>query len=262
MPRRREPPARSHGHWGGWKKLLSAANFFNGRKQWADYSPGAVVGVVADFSGKDEFLGGETLNLLGRTNQQYGVILKGQVSVTSWTGLRAILYLDPEPPAADLRRQIEGLVAGGMMLIAGPKWGPGAGAPAKDQEHPRYDIRVVGKGKVAIAREEPEDPYTLANDSVLLVSHRYELLRFYNGGALSSYLTASPDRKTTLLHILFYANRGPDDASVHVAGRYRAAKLWTLDRPEPRSLEVQPGRDGVELHLPAVSQYAAAELEI
>ncbi|HTX33367.1 MAG TPA: hypothetical protein VME43_00035 [Bryobacteraceae bacterium] len=246
----------------GWNKLIAAARFFDAHKPWADYSPEAVVGVVSDFTGDHEFLSGETLNLLARDNQQYRVIVKGSISDASWKGLRAILYLDPEPPLPPLRREIEALVAGGKLLIAGPQWGRVAGPLAADQENPRYDIRVVGKGKVALAKAEPDDPYTLANDSVLLVSHRYELLRFFNGGAVSAYLAAAPNRKSALLHMLFYSNRGPQDASVHIAARYRSAKLWTADRAEPRSLEVLPGRDGVELHLPAMSQYAAAELEI
>ncbi|MGO9261518.1 MAG: hypothetical protein ACLQU1_35230 [Bryobacteraceae bacterium] len=246
----------------GWKKLVAAARFFDARKEWADYTPEAVVGVVSDFTGGHEFLSGETLNLLARTNQQYRVIVKGQTSEASWKGLRAVLYVDAEAPSAELRRQIDAFVAGGKILIASPQWGPVTGAPAKDQEHPRYDIRVVGKGTVAIAKVEPDDPYTLANDSVLLVSHRYELLRFFNAGAVSSYLTASPDRKSVLLHMLLYANRGPEDASVRIAGRYRSANLWTVDRAEPRRLEIVPGRDGMELRLPAVSQYAAVELEV
>jgi hypothetical protein len=246
----------------GWKKLVAAARFFDARKEWAAYTPQAVVGVVSDFTGDNEFLSGETLNLLARTNQQYRVIPKGKTSEESWKGLRAILYVDAQPPSPELRKQLDALVAAGRMLIAGPKWGPVTGTPAKDQEHPRYDIRMVGKGKVALAKEDPNDPYTLANDSVLLVSHRYELLRFYNVGAASSYLTDSPDRKSVLLHLLFYANRGPEDATVRVAGRYRSAKLWTVDQADARRLEVQPGREGAELHLPAVSQYAAAELEI
>ncbi len=246
----------------GWKKLIAAAQFFDARRQWADYTPQAVVGVVSDFTGDHEFLASETLNLLARANQQYRVIVKSRISDDSWKGLRAILYVDAEAPLPPLRREIEGLVAGGRMLIAGPQWGPAAGAPAKDQEHPRYDIRVMGKGRLAIAKEEPVDPYTLANDSVLLVSHRYELLRFFNGDAVSSHLAAAPDGKSVLAHMLFYANRGPQDASLWIAGRYRSARLWTVDRAEPRPLEIGIARGGVELHLPPLAQYAAAELEV
>jgi len=245
----------------GWNRLAAAMRFFDARKAWADYQPQAVVGVVADFS-SDEFLAGETLNLLARANQQYRAIPIGRNSDESWKGLRAILYVASNPPPAGLRRQIEALVANGMMLIAGPQWGTVAGPLAKDQEHSRYDIRVVGKGRVAIAKEELNDPYTLANDSVLLVSHRYELVRFFNPGAVESYLTTAPGGKSALLHMLFYADRGPQDASVWVAGRYRSAKLWTIGRAEPLPLPIIAARGGIELHLPEISRYAAAELEI
>lgn len=246
----------------GWNKLVTAAAFFDDRGGWADYTPEAVVGVVSSFTGGDEFLSGETLNLLSRANQQYRIVVKQQASEESWKGLRAILYVDDEPPLPPLRRQIEAQVRAGMMLIAGPCWGAVPGPLVKDQEHPRYQIRQVGKGKAAIAKEEPSDPYVLANDSVLLVSHRYELLRFFNAGAEISYLAAAPDRQSALLQLLLYANRGPDDASVRIAGRYRAAGLRSPGRPDAQRLEVQPARDGIELHLPPLAQYAAVELEV
>jgi hypothetical protein len=47
---------------------------------------------------------------------------------------------------------------------------------------------------------------------------------------------------------------------VRVAGNYRSGKLWTLDG-KTSSIEMVPQKDAVELHLPAVAQYAAAELE-
>src|ERR1017187_1448513 len=58
-----------------------------------------------------------------------------------------------------------------------------------------------------IAKADPDDPYVLASDSALLISHRYELLRFWNGGAVGSYLTVAPDRKRAVAHLLFL--RGP-----------------------------------------------------
>jgi hypothetical protein len=93
------------------------------------------------------------------------------------------------------------------------------------------------------------------------VSHRYDLLRFWNGGALSAYYSASPDRKRGLVQILFYANRPADDVTVRVSGPYRTARLSTLDNPapQPAHCEQQPG--ALEIHLPGATRYAALELE-
>lgn len=246
---------------GTWKEIAVAAAFFAARKQWPAYLPEAVVGIVSDFAGDNEFLGQELLNLIGRTNQQYAVLLKTKLPDAPFRGLRALIYADTQPPTAELRRQILDFVAAGGLLITGPKWGVAPGMPARE-EHPRYAARTLGKGRLAIAKADPDDPYVLANDSALLISHRYELLRFWNGGAVGSYLTVAPDRKRAVAHLLFYADRGPDHASVRIVGRYRKAALWTPDRPDPLPLEMEIQKDAVELHLPAVSQYAAADLEV
>jgi hypothetical protein len=139
-----------------------------------------VVGVISSFAGDDEFMGQELLNLIGRTNQQYAVLVKTGLPETAFSGLRAVIYVDAQPPAADLRRRILDFVSAGGLLITGPKWGPPPGKPGKD-EHPRYAMRALGKGRVAISKADPDDPYVLANDSAVLISHRYELLRFWNG---------------------------------------------------------------------------------
>jgi hypothetical protein len=245
-----------------WKKATGAAGFFAARKEWDHYIPQAVLGVVSDFSGGNEFLSHEILNLVARTNQQYRVILKTRVSNDDFEGLRAVLYPDEEPPDAVLRKRILTFVEGGGMLITTPKWEELPGKPADVEDHPRYALRTLGKGKVAVAKAEMEDPYLVANDSVILISHRYELLRFWNGGALGSCYATDAAGKKAVVQMVFYASmRGGEKPTVRVAGRYRTARLWTLDQPAPRSVEMETVKEAVELYIPAVSEYAAVELE-
>jgi hypothetical protein len=253
-----------------WKKLTQAANFFAAHADWVNYVPQAVVGVISDFSGDNEFLTQELLNLLARTNEQYRIIVKSQVSASSFAGLRAVIYADGNPPAPELRKQTLAFVESGGMLIAGPKWGPAPGVPAKYSDHPRYSSHTLGKGRVVIATSDMDDPYVVANDSVVLVSHRHDLLRFWNGGALSAFFTTSPDRKRSIAQMLFFAQElnglitlnGPDSAAVRVAGQYRSAKLWTPETSTSVPVTMQPEKGAVELHLPPISRYAAVELEV
>lgn len=254
--------ARESEALGRWKRLIGAAGYFADRNEWSHYVPEAVVGIVSDFAGRNEFMSQELLNLVARTNQQYRIIVKSAFSRSSLNGLRALLYADEEPPGPELRKQILEFVKAGGMLITGPKWGelPGTRAPGGD--HPRYVLMAYGKGRLAAATPDFEDPYVVANDSIVLVSHRYELLRFWNGGAVGSYFTAAPDRKRAVVQMLFYAFiLGDNRPTVKVAGRYRTARLWTLDQPAPRNLDMEIKEDAVELHLPPVRGYAAAELE-
>jgi len=221
------------------------------------------MGIISDFSGSNEFLSHELLNLVSRTNQQYLILPKSNVSRDSFNRLRAVTYTDDQPPAGELQQLILSFVRQGGMLITGPSWGPPPGDLSKSDEHPRYELRSLGKGRVAIARPDFEDPYLLANDSAVLISHRYELLRFWNGGAVGSFLAMPADRRRALVQLLFYAFIFPDSKpSVRVAGRYKSAKILTLQHPEPRAVEMEVQDNAVELHLPAVSDYAALDLEV
>lgn len=253
-----------------WNQLNRAADFFAAHKGWSDYVAEAVIGVVSDYSGKNEPLTGELLNLLDRTNEQYRIIPQAALSASSLTGLKAVICPDEDVPAPELQKQILAFVEGGGLLIAGPQWDrilPGT--PIRKAEHPRYFLRAHGRGKVAIAKADLNDAYLLANDSLVLVSHQNDLLRFWNGGAVGSFFTMARDRRRALVQMLFYVDRGNlqrggmgDEITVSVAGRYRSARIRTLEQPSPRELEMEPVKDGVELHFPAVSPYAAIELDV
>jgi hypothetical protein len=241
-----------------WKRMMAAAAYFAGRATWADYTAAAVLGVISDYAGGNEFMSQELLNLLARAGMNYRIVPKAK---PDFAGLRALLYADKEAPAPALRKQAMAFVEAGGLLIAAPVWGA-PGGKAAPAEHPRYAMSAVGKGRVAMALAEPDDPWQLANDSVVLVSHRHDLVRCFNSGSFGSYYTHSPDRQKALVHLLFYSDRGPGEASVRVAGKYRAARISTVDQPEPKNVPAEFGKDSVEVHLPPVPPYVALELSV
>jgi len=242
-----------------WKRTVATAAFFAQRKAWAGYSAAAVVGVISDFAGDNEAFSRELLNLLARAGQHYRILPKDKAP--DLEGLRAVIYADAQQPDSSLRKQILGFVEAGGALIASPGWGAAPGAAAKpDDESPLFVARSLGKGKIALAKTPARDPYQWANDSVVLVSHRYDMVRFWNGGATGSFYATSADRKHGVAHLLFYANRGPDAASVRIAGHWKAVKAWTPDGPV-ETIETEYHQDAIEVHLPQVPQYVALELE-
>lgn len=240
-----------------WKHIAAIAGFFAAHKAWNAWQPAAVAGLISDFAGPNEFLGQEMLNLLARAGLAYRILRKD--AAVSLTGLKAVIYADADAPTPELREQVSAFVQAGGMLITVPKWGAVEGA-AKPAEHPRFATHALGKGRIAIAHLAPDDPYEMANDAVVLVSHRYDLVRFWNGGATGSYYAISPDGKQAVAHLFFYANRGPDSAAVRIAGPYRSVKIAAVDQPEVKAVHVELQKDAVEVHLPQVSQYVALEL--
>jgi hypothetical protein len=245
-----------------WKKILAASGFFAEHRTWGELVPEAVLGIISDFTGKNEFMNQELLNLVARTNQQYRIILKNVVNPSAIRGLKAVIYADEEGPSQDVRDQILVFVRAGGLLITGPKWGQLPPEAVAAPNHPRYLMHTLGKGRVAIAQPDFEDPYIAANDASILMSHRFELLRFWNVGAVGSCFTMVPDRKRAVIQILFYAAAYFGNPTLRVSGRYRSARLWTFDKSEARNLEIENHQDAIELHMPPVSQYAAVELEL
>jgi hypothetical protein len=163
----------------------------------------------------------ELLNLLDRQGMHNRVLLKGHLPADPFRGLRAVLYADPEPLSETLRKQI------GTLLIA-PK---------------------------------SEDPYEVASAALIQVSHRYDLVRCWNTGAMSSNYVISPDQSRAVVHLIFYSDWPPDSASVRITGRWRAAKISTVEQPALQAVKLVPQKDAVEVHLPQVPHYVALQLE-
>jgi hypothetical protein len=243
-----------------WKRLSQGARFFS-EWRWPGQLPLAWIGVVSDFAGDNEFLGQEVLNLLARGNQPYRIIPLERASNDPFAELKAVLYVDQKPPSTILRAALSGFAERGGLLVVGQSWGTVAGRAERGDDHPRYEVRRTGKGRIAVATESQDDPYVVVQDAVVLLSHRHDLVRFWNGGAVRACLSASPDRRRALLQMVFYANARAGDSTVRVAGRYRTATLYTPVEPVGREVPLIAEKDAVELHLPAIGPYGAVELD-
>jgi len=246
----------------GWHKLMGAIGFFQAHREWSAWPVDAVLAVVSSFAGNDEFFSQELLNLTARTNVSYSIVPSGGLRPEALRGLRAVVYPDAGTPSAEVRQVLLDFVERGGLLIAGPHWGEAQGAPAAGEPHPRYALRQFGKGRIALAHKQPDDPYELAQDTQILVSHRYDLVRLFNGSLLGSYCTVSPDGRRRLAHVINYSgDAGDDPATAYIAGRYRSAKLWSCESAGPRRLDMVVQRDGIEVHLPQFDVYGGVELE-
>jgi len=262
-----------------WKKIAAALEFFKARRGWSGYQLVSVMAVVSDFSGHNEELAGEILNLAARRPLPVLPIEKSKAMAASFAGLKALIYPDQEPPAEPLRRKLLEFARGGGLLITNHTWTPVEGTPAEGDTYRRFQVRALGRGRLAVAKEEMLDPYAVALDAHLLLSRRHDPVRLFNAGSMNAHYAVSADGRRAVVHILNYSMRAQGHpVSVGFPSRYRSARLWELSRreaaplqvfPEPGGTGLQPvapqakppAPRGIELQLPPLQAYAAIELE-
>jgi hypothetical protein len=251
---RKENPALE-----AWRKIAAALDFFEKHAAWRDWIPMGPLAVISDFTGDNEFMSTEVLNLAARRNLLYRVVDKARAAQFDLTPLRAALWVDKDPPPPALLQKLTGFAKGGGLLIAPAAVAAkfAAGAPAESPIE-SYDVRALGKGRVAAPKKEWDDPFVLAADAHMLISRRYDPVSIFNAGSM--YAHCSQRGADALVQLVNFARRGSANlVSVAVTRKYAQARLHLLGA-EPALLDPAPSQRGVEFHLPPFPLYAALEL--
>ena len=213
-----------------WKGVTGALSFFETHKEWRNNQRLGVVGVLSDFAGENFDMSGEILKLSLRRGLLSRPLWKSRLTSQGFPGLKGLVYADKQAPAADLRKRMLAFVEQGGFLATGPNWGPEGKAAGA---HTRFDVRALGKGRLAVAKEELVDPYQVAVDIQGIFSRANDLVRMFNGASSGGVnYSTSPDGKKALIQVLNYSGgveagmrqRLPLDCGGAIAAR--ACGLW------------------------------------
>ena len=182
------------------------------------FEPLGVVGVISDFAGPNESNGQEVLNLLGppQPGLPHPRIVRGRDRLAG--RFPGVDLVDEGAPAPPLRRRLLAFANQGGLLVVGAGWNRPEGNPI-GMDHPRMDVRRLGKGRLAVSKASPPDPFMIARDVHMLLGRTYDVARFFNLSAFLSHCTASADRTQELVQIVSFAIRFPGDAGHRVGSR-------------------------------------------
>ena len=244
-----------------WRAISRSLAFFEAHREWSRYAAVEQLGVVSDYAGANQFLSFEVLNLLARQGGLSRIIPTPSALEARLEDLDAVLYVDPAPPSRDLARRLNAYAEAGGTLITPPAW-ESVGAPDDAAPWlPRFDVRRVGRGRLAVAREGFADPYAVAEDAQVVMSHRHDRLRAYNPGTTLFHYAASDDGRSGVLHAL--AHEPPNartPMSVWFKRAWAGARAWSLDRADPLPLARVSAEPGVLFEPPPTPIYFALEL--
>ncbi|MBS1825213.1 MAG: hypothetical protein JST93_07815 [Acidobacteria bacterium] len=241
-------------------RLKAAAEFFAAKDNLCNLPARAVTAVISDFSGANETFSQEILNLAARQHLPYLPLDKRQIT-TLPQGLKAVVYADEQPPSAQLRSLLSRFAEAGGVLMTTAAWGKPAGSPLPDSPTVRYAVYSAAKGRIAVPRgEDSGDPFLAAADAQVLLSHRNDVVRLWNGGAMGIYPTG--DARRSVVHLISYTGRpAADPVSLWIQGDFQSVTIHSFEF-ESKKLPVIRRRNGVEVHLPPIAVYAAVEAVI
>jgi len=242
-----------------WRTLLAMLGFFEQHRKWSEWEPWGALGILSAFSGEYEFLGQEVLNLAARRNLHYRVLDRLVAPGTLPEALRAILYVDAVAPTPEWKAALDGFARrGGLLIVPRALAAQFPGGIPSPSALPGYSTRALGRGEVAVAARDWDDPYFLAQDAHSLVSRSRDPVRLFNAGSLWEHYSESADTKAAVLQLVGFSNRPYDSVSIATARPWRTASLYV---PGGASVGLEPVRvDGrLEYHLPPFSYFAALE---
>jgi hypothetical protein len=246
-----------------WKKLLDTLAFFGQHKQSRTYIPDGPLAIVSNFAGADYDAGQEAINLFPRIRQPFRVVARSRAAAASFTGLQAIYYVDREAPDAALRQKLMAFAAAGGTLFVPSKWPNPEGATVAAEPYLLFTVRSVGKGRLAVCKEDQPDPYDVVADIQNVISHRNDVLRLYNAPSMNFLYETAAQGKQSVIHLLNYSRRpGSDGPLFYLKEPHKSARLVSPEIAAATDLAFAPQEaGGAELFLPKLSVYGAIELE-
>jgi hypothetical protein len=243
-----------------WRSVLATLSFFEKHREWASWEPSGPVGILSSFAGKHEFMGHEVLNLAARRNLLYRILDRTIARTQDLDSLRAVLYVDTDPPSAELKSRLDAFArAGGLLIVPRGLASQFKGEKSVECPVAGYELRSFGKGSIAAATRDWEDPYFLAADVHNLASRRHDPVTLFNARSLWEHYAVAPAGRSALLQLVAFTGRPNASVTVAPSRPWRSAKMYTIGTGEPTALEAVAVNGRPEFHLPAFSYYAAVE---
>lgn len=242
-----------------WSLMMETLHFF-ARRPARTIQPVAAMAVISDFTGDNEFLGREFLNMADRRSLQYSIVPKrGTIQVPPKTA--SLVFVDEQAPDVRTAATLQSFVRDGGLLIASRGSGAAAwGTPSAPFAIPGYASRQIGKGRIAVPDKAWTDPWVLASEVRILTGRRTDVLRLYNPGMVAAVFGQTADG--SVLHLLNYGRRRSNEQmTVATAGPYAHARAVSLESPTPRNIVISQRLERFsEIPIPAFAVYSAIDL--
>ena len=235
-----------------WRSIADYLKFSEDHAEWRRFTPYGKLGIILDYAGKNRDLSDEYLNLVARRQVPYRLILRSELTAAALAGFQAVLAVDVAAPTDAERKLLRDFAEKGGLLVGGPSWGDSPRDDAYAEAH-------LGKGRVAVYKDDPPNPESVAKDLLDLLEPEVMGLSVFN--VPSSITYAATSGKQVLVQLLNYAGRPVERVTIRFNGHFKTARLYTPERP-PLDLSVfATGNGRTEFLIHELTAWGAVLLE-
>ncbi|MBN8729802.1 MAG: hypothetical protein J0L64_04615 [Acidobacteria bacterium] len=232
-----------------WQAIVQAVAFYRDRPPLREApGAGARMGVLSDFSGENELMSHEFLNLIAREYVPVRILMKPDAP-PALEGLRLVVYLDAQPMPAAWTQALSALVNSGGTLVTTRSADPKLGSGMRTVPGLEYQIRTVGQGRIAVSLEDFDDPWRVATDAHVLLGRSHDLVRQANAGSMNITYAAARDRRHARLELVSYSlQRALNPVTLTCHGQFSKAMFRSCATPAAAvPLAIEYGRTAVYL---------------
>ncbi|HUJ23260.1 MAG TPA: hypothetical protein VLX58_17125 [Bryobacteraceae bacterium] len=237
-----------------WQNIARYLKFAEDHAEWHGFAPYGNLAIIVDTESQSPDISNEYLNLVARRQVPYRLIRRSELSPASLASFRAVLAVDLAPPTDSERSILCRFAENGGLVVSGPSWGD----PPKDDP---YSEIPLGKGRVAVYKEDPPNPESLAKDMQDLLEPEVMGLSVFNVPSAITYASTSDSGKRALVQLLNYAGRPIERATIRFNGIFKKVRLYTPEAA-PLDLDAESTANGrTEVLIPALPVWGAVLLE-
>jgi hypothetical protein len=237
-----------------WRSINAYLRFAEDHAEWRSFASYGNLGIIVDTAVKEPSLAEEYLNLVARRQVPYRLIPRSELRAQSLASFRAVLAADLDAPTEPERRVLRDFAERGGLVLAGPWWGD----PPKDEP---YSEVALGKGRVAIYKDDPPNPESVAKDIPDLLAPEVIGLSAFNVPTAITYASTAGCGNRVLVQLLNYAGRPIERVTVRFNGSFKSARLYTPENA-PLELAAGPAANGrTEVLIPKLAAWGALLLD-
>ena len=227
-----------------WRTIGQCLQFYEDHADWRTWQPRSDLALVEDAS-SGALLSGGILDMIAVKHTPVRPIPTSRLTAGSMQGFRMAADVDPSSLTTEQRAALIAFThAGGTLLSAPAGW----------------KFVLPEDGQITLDAKSLQQLDDIWKELNSLTGRQNLGARLFNVSTMLSNLIQAPGGTPVVLHLVNYSDFPVDSITVHVAGKFKRARLL-MPGQDPQDLQPYEVEEGTGVDIDKMASVAAVELE-